>query len=160
MLEEFETLAQQLGLKCRANGLVLATAESCTGGLVSGAITMVPGSSQWFDRGFVTYSNHAKQSLLGVSDQILSQYGAVSEETAAAMVEGALLHSKANLSLAITGVAGPDGGTPDKPGGTVCFAWGFADRPTQVKRTYFPGGRSQIRSESVKYSIENLLFML
>src|SRR5476649_543859 len=117
------TLATLLGARLRAKGLMLTTAESCTGGWVAQAVTAIAGSSDWFERGFVTYSNAAKQEMLGVSGGTLLTHGAVSEQTAREMVTGALAHSKAQIGLAITGVAGPTGCSPEKPVGMVCFAW-------------------------------------
>src|ERR1035437_4219013 len=116
------TLATLVGAKLRAKGLMLTTAESCTGGWVAQAVTAIAGSSAWFERGFVTYSDAAKQEMLGVSARTLAAHGAVSEQTARKMAIGALAHSHAQVALAITGIAGPDGGSAEKPVGTVCFA--------------------------------------
>jgi nicotinamide-nucleotide amidase len=121
-------LSAAIGDTCRARSLTIATAESCTGGWASQVITHTPGSSAWFDRGFVTYTNAAKTAMLGVLEDTLTNFGAVSEETAAAMASGALLHSGANIALAITGIAGPTGGSAEKPVGTVCFAWCLKDQ--------------------------------
>jgi nicotinamide-nucleotide amidase len=118
-----ETLAADLGRRLLARGWRVTTAESCTGGLVAGAITAIAGSSDWFDRGFVTYSNAAKRELLGVPEAVLAAHGAVSEPCAVAMAEGALVRSGAMLAVAVTGIAGPSGGSEEKPVGTVCFAW-------------------------------------
>lgn len=118
-----DQLAIQAGIALADKSLMLATAESCTGGLVAAAITDVSGSSGWFERGFVTYSNEAKSTMLGVPAKLIRDHGAVSEEVARAMAEGALLNSRAQVSLSITGVAGPNGGTPEKPVGMVCFGW-------------------------------------
>jgi len=119
------TLATLVGARLKAKGLKLATAESCTGGWVAQAVTSVSGSSEWFDRGFVTYSNQAKCEMLGVRPETLAAHGAVSEPTAREMAAGALEHSVAGVSVAVTGVAGPTGGSPQKPVGMVCFAWAF-----------------------------------
>jgi nicotinamide-nucleotide amidase len=130
----------------------LTTAESCTGGLVAAACTELSGSSAWFERGFVTYSNAAKTELLGVSAALIEAHGAVSEPVARAMAEGALRHSAAQVSVAITGVAGPTGGSADKPVGTVCFAWAM---PTGVfsERVHFGGDRSCIRQAAVWHAL-------
>jgi nicotinamide-nucleotide amidase len=134
----------------------LATAESCTGGLVAAACTELSGSSAWFERGFVTYSNAAKTELLGVSAALIEAHGAVSEAVARGMAEGALRHSLAQVSVAITGVAGPTGGSADKPVGTVCFAWAV---PTGVfsERVHFGGERSDIRRTAVQHALQGLL---
>jgi len=123
------TLATELGALLKAHGYMLALAESCTGGMVAEVITSVAGSSAWFDRGFVTYSNQAKIDMLGVSEQTLENLGAVSEQVAVEMAFGALKHSQAHIAGSITGIAGPDGGTADKPVGTVCFAWAETNKP-------------------------------
>ena len=120
-----DMLAAQVGGALKAHGLMLATAESCTGGGVAQAVTAIAGSSAWFERGFVTYSNQSKQQMLGVTEATLIGHGAVSEATVRAMVAGALQHGAAQVALAVSGIAGPDGGTPDKPVGTVWFAWGI-----------------------------------
>lgn len=134
-----------------------AVAESCTGGLISAAITAYPGSSAWFDCGFVTYSNHAKHLLLGVQQQTLDRFGAVSKETAQAMAEGALQHSQADLSVAVTGIAGPSGGSPNKPVGTIWFAWARKHHPTQITRHHIQGSRTDIRQQAVIIALEGLL---
>ena len=140
----------------RERALMLATAESCTGGMVASALTDISGSSTWFERGFVTYSNDAKMQMLGVPDSLLRKYGAVSEEVARAMAEGALLNSRAHLALSITGVAGPGGGTPDKPVGMVCFGWTnrIDTRTTTLK---FKGDRNQVRTQAAEYALQELL---
>ncbi|MDR3323298.1 MAG: CinA family protein, partial [Zoogloeaceae bacterium] len=122
--EILATLARRIGETLRAGGKMLATAESCTGGGVAHVLTALPGASEWFERGFVAYSNAAKMEMLGVRAAVLAQWGAVSEATAQEMAQGALRHSRAHWSLAITGIAGPGGGTPEQPVGTVCLAWG------------------------------------
>ncbi|MEP6943954.1 MAG: CinA family protein [Betaproteobacteria bacterium] len=149
-------LADRLGRVALARGIMLAAAESCTGGMVAGALTAVPGSSQWFERGFVTYSNEAKAEMLGVSLATLERGGAVSVETASEMAVGALQGSRADWSVAVTGVAGPDGGTAQKPVGTVCFAWaGPAGLTTE--RTLLGGSRAEVREESVRRALQGLL---
>ena len=139
---------------------MLATAESCTGGWVAKVITQVSGSSQWFDRGFVTYSNIAKQEMLAVSAETLQQHGAVSEATVREMAVGALRHSHAQVALAISGIAGPGGGTADKPVGMVCFAWATADGPVRAATHRFQGNRDSIRRQAVLTALEGLLQQL
>jgi len=142
------------------HGLMLATAESCTGGGVAQALTSVSGSSSWFERGFVTYSNRAKEEMLGVADQLLLQYGAVSEQTVRAMAEGALHHSHAQISLAISGIAGPGGGVLDKPVGTVWLAWAVLGRKTRCRCEHFSGNREQVRAQAVTASLQGVLDIL
>ena len=141
----------------KRQGLMLATAESCTGGWVAQVITSVAGSSEWFERGFVAYTNLAKREMLGVSTTTLSRYGAVSEQCARAMAEGALTHSHAQVALAITGIAGPSGGTPEKPVGTVCFAWVVKKRDTLSRKLVFTGDREAVRRQAVVTSFQGLL---
>ena len=151
--ERILTLADALGKALAARGWRTATAESCTGGLVAGAITAIAGSSAWFDRGFVTYTNEAKSELLGVPAALIAREGAVSEVVARAMADGALARSRADLVVAVTGIAGPGGGSVAKPVGTVCFAWGrrggaveaVTHRSTATGRRY-GRGRSPWRS--------------
>ncbi len=151
-------LAEQVGGCLRAHGWSLVTAESCTGGWVSKVITDVAGSSVWFERGFVTYTNVAKHEQLGVPDSILREYGAVSEATVQAMAQGALVHSHAQVSLAITGIAGPGGGSPLKPVGTVWFAWGgSAGQGIHTLQHLFQGGRESIRRQAVATALTGLL---
>jgi nicotinamide-nucleotide amidase len=140
----------------RARGLLCATAESCTGGLVAAALTAVAGSSDVFDRGFVTYSNAAKRELLGVDDKLLIAYGAVSEPVARAMAEGALAHSAAQLAVAVTGVAGPGGGTAEKPVGMVCFGFAMQGKPTAVETLHFPGDRAAVRASATIRALAGL----
>jgi nicotinamide-nucleotide amidase len=155
---DHEALAAELGSLLLAGGLRVATAESCTGGLLAGAITSIAGSSEWFDRGFVTYSNDAKTELLGVARTLIEAYGAVSEPVAAAMAAGALAQSRADLAVAITGIAGPGGGTPAKPVGTVCFAWGRrGDGPPSVRTERLAGDRAAVREASVRIALEGLI---
>jgi nicotinamide-nucleotide amidase len=142
---------------CRLHGLKVATAESCTGGLVSGALTEIPGSSDVVDRGFVTYSNAAKQTMLGVSAAILERHGAVSRETADAMAAGALAMSKADLAVAITGIAGPGGGSAEKPVGLVHFAAATRDgRRVRREKRYGDVGRSTVRMQAVAEALAML----
>ncbi|HWS13585.1 MAG TPA: nicotinamide-nucleotide amidase [Rhodocyclaceae bacterium] len=154
---ELEVLARSCGEALKRRGLVLASAESCTGGWVAAAITTIAGSSEWFDRGFVTYSNQAKQDMLGVTPGTLERFGAVSEQTAREMVEGALAHSRADVALAITGIAGPGGGSPAKPVGTVCFAWAIAGQETRTATRHFAGDRTAVRRQSVEFALRTLL---
>jgi nicotinamide-nucleotide amidase len=149
-------LCQRLASLLRSKGWMLATAESCTGGLISAACTDLAGSSQWFDRGFVTYSNAAKADLLSIPAELITQHGAVSEAVALAMAKGAYKHSEATVSVAVTGIAGPDGGTPEKPVGTVWLAWcicGVVD----AERQQFRGDRQAIREATVLHAVTGLL---
>ncbi len=157
MISELEKLAEQVGLQLIERGEMLATAESCTGGWVAQVLTAIAGSSAWFDRGFVTYSNAAKVDMLGVPETTLARHGAVSEATARAMAQGALVHSQAHWALAITGIAGPTGGTPEKPVGTVCFAWAWRDGGCEAQTGHFPGGRSDVRECAVRHALMGLL---
>lgn len=147
--ETLRELVAELLAACRQRKLKLATAESCTGGLVAAALTAVAGSSAVFERGFVTYSNEAKTEILGVSETLLAQHGAVSEAVAKAMAEGAIAHSRADIAVAITGVAGPDGGTKAKPVGLVHFATARRDGQTFAEKRIFPGDRDAIRLAAV-----------
>ena len=153
-------LAQLAGEKLKAQSTMLATAESCTGGWVAQAVTAIAGSSDWFDRGFVSYSNVAKQEMLGVSAGTLAKHGAVSEQTAREMAAGALAHSRAQVALAITGVAGPGGGSPDKPVGMVCFAWARKGAETVAQTRQFEGDRESVRRQSVRAALRGLLDLL
>ncbi len=147
-------LADHFLKACQRSGILAATAESCTGGLIIAAMTDIPGSSSMVDRGFVTYSNEAKMEMLGVSEQTLRDYGAVSAETAAEMAEGALAHSRAGVALAVTGIAGPDGGSAEKPVGLVWFGLAMTDRPVHVEKRIFDNhGRDFIRRETVKHAL-------
>jgi len=154
------TLSARVGEALRLRGWRLATAESCTGGAVAAAITDIAGSSQWFDRGFVTYSNQAKREMLGVRAQTLDSVGAVSEDTVREMVAGALARSSAQVALAISGIAGPGGGTPDKPVGTVCFAWATAGGVTRVRTEHLSGDRAAVRAASVVVALQGVLDVL
>jgi nicotinamide-nucleotide amidase len=154
---ELIELARRLGEVLKARQLFVATAESCTGGWVGRVITAVPGSSHWYDRGFITYTNQSKQDMLGVSAETLELLGAVSEETVQEMAEGALAHSQARLSVAISGIAGPSGGTPDKPVGTVCLAWAGGDKAMTSMTCHFAGDREQVRYQAVQTALEGLI---
>ena len=155
-LIELEYLATELGARLQQQGLYLVTAESCTGGLLAEAVTAIAGSSVWFDRGFVTYSNAAKQEILGVHHETLTKYGAVSEQTALEMVKGALAHSQAQVGVSITGIAGPSGGTSNKPVGTVWIAYAFPNN-TYAQHNYFTGDRTGIRKQAVITALQRLL---
>lgn len=149
-------LSRKTGKALKVKGQTLATAESCTGGWVAQAITSIAGSSEWFERGYVTYSNAAKREALGVAKKTLARYGAVSEPTAREMARGALKKSRAGIALAVTGIAGPGGGLPGKPVGTVCFAWARGRRMrSETKR--FRGGRSRVRRQSVVHALRGVL---
>lgn len=151
------TLASELGAALKAHGLMLAMAESCTGGMVAQAITSIAGSSTWFERGFITYSNAAKIEMLGVSGKTLEQFGAVSEQTAFEMAAGALKNSHAQIAGSITGIAGPDGGTLEKPVGMVCFAWAAPGETTSTATKQFQGNREEIRQQSVIFMMTELI---
>lgn len=153
-------LAEQVGEALQAQGLMLATAESCTGGWVAQAVTAVPGSSQWFERGFVTYTYISKREMLGVSQQTLGTHGAVSEQTVREMVTGALANSHAQIAVAVSGTAGPSGGTAEKPVGTVCFAWGVKNGEPKSATRYFPGDREAVRRGSVEFALNGVLGLL
>ena len=155
-MSDIPALATALGDALRARGWTVATAESCTGGLVAGAITEVAGSSEWFDRGFVTYSNDAKVALLGVPPALIDQYGAVSEQVARAMVEGALAHSRADAAVAITGIAGPGGATPGKPVGMVCIALVQRGHAATAHTHRYAGTRADVRAASVRDALLGL----
>ena len=152
-----EALAAQLGALLLGEQQRLVTAESCTGGWVAQCLTAIAGSSEWFDRGFVTYSNEAKLEMLGVPPDTLAEHGAVSQPVAAAMAEGALRHSRADWAVAITGIAGPTGGSVEKPVGTVCFAWVCRDGRVAAETCHFAGNRETVRAQSVAYALAVLL---
>ena len=153
------TLTEALAAKLQARGYQLATAESCTGGLIAATCTSLSGSSLWFERGWVTYSNQAKTTELGVDSELILQHGAVSEAVARAMASGALQHANAQVSVAVTGVAGPTGGSPDKPVGTVWLAWGLPQGVVSERRV-FSGDRDAVRQATVLYALERLLALL
>jgi nicotinamide-nucleotide amidase len=155
-----ERLAKSLGERLRAANASLVTAESCTGGWAAQVVTSVAGSSGWFERGFVTYSNAAKQELLGVRAETLQRHGAVSEETAREMALGALAHSRGTVAVSVTGVAGPGGGSPDKPVGMVCFAWADAKGRIRSETARFGGDRESVRRQSVIHALEGVLAAL
>jgi nicotinamide-nucleotide amidase len=154
-----DTLAQQVGVALKAQGMTLVTAESCTGGGIAQAITAVSGSSAWFDRGFVTYSNESKEEMLAVSPETLEQHGAVSEETVREMADGALQYSRAQVAVSVSGIAGPTGGTPEKPVGTVWFAW-MSRGEVQTACHHLSGDRASIRAQSVRIALQGVLKLL
>jgi len=152
-------LAETLGRELAATGQVLATAESCTGGWISKVVTEIPGSSEWFGSGYVTYANASKTRMLGVPATLLATHGAVSAEVAAAMAEGALAAARADIAVAVSGIAGPGGGTPEKPVGTVCFAWA-TPAGTRTLCKHFDGDRDAVRRQTVAEALEGLLAVL
>lgn len=153
-------LAEQVGQMLKARGLMLATAESCTGGWIAEAVTMVAGSSDWFERGFVTYTYISKREMLGVSDATLGSHGAVSEQTVREMVQGALARSHAQVAVAVSGTAGPGGGTPEKPVGTVCLAWAIRDGGLCSETQHMAGDREAVRKQSVEHALKGVLRLL
>ena len=155
--DELLALARELGDKLLARGWMLATAESCTGGWVGELVTSLAGSSSWYERGFITYSNAAKIEMLGVPPALIEAHGAVSEETAMAMAAGALAHSHAQATLAISGIAGPGGGTPQKPVGLVCYGWALADGTLLSSTCRLDGDREEIRSRAVAAALRGLI---
>jgi nicotinamide-nucleotide amidase len=157
---ELIALSAAIGAACRQRRLSLVTAESCTGGWAAQVITHTAGSSGWFERGFVTYSNEAKIEMLGVRPETLQRLGAVSPETAAEMAAGALKNSKALFSLSITGIAGPTGGSPGKPVGTVCFAWCRTGESPKTETVVFAGDREAVRRQAVIHALHGLLLRL
>lgn len=152
-------ICQSLAERLTESGLKLATAESCTGGMIAAACTDLPGSSAWFDRGFITYSNAAKTELLAVEERMLRRAGAVCEGVARAMVLGALSHSQAQVAISVTGVAGPTGGSPAKPVGTVWFGFAVPGQVITEKR-HFAGDRAQVRTATVRHALKRLLELL
>jgi len=155
--KKIAVLAGEVAALLTEQKLTLAVAESCTGGGLCQALTDIPGSSNWFDRGFISYSNQAKIDMLKVSPALLEQNGAVSFEAARAMVEGVHEHSQAELAIAITGIAGPDGGTAEKPVGTVFFGIGQKGQAVKIDKRRFKGGREEVRARSVEFVLKALL---
>lgn len=158
--EDVTELARTLGRLAKRRRVVVATAESCTGGGVATAITRISGSAKWFDRGFVTYSNDAKREMLGVRRATLERHGAVSEAVAREMARGALERSPADIAVAVTGIAGPTGGSKAKPVGTVWFAWASSDGLVQARHFRFPGNRVQVRLAAVYVALQGLADLL
>ncbi|MBK1630750.1 damage-inducible protein CinA [Thiohalocapsa halophila] len=159
MTPDLNALAAQLGRRLADAGLMLATAESCTGGWIAKCVTDIAGSSAWLDRGFVTYSNAAKQDMLGVAAATLAEHGAVSEPVVRAMAAGAVAHSAAQVAVAVSGVAGPDGGSADKPVGTVCFGFALPDG-VSTETLHFDGDRDAVRRQSVAHALTRLIGLL
>jgi len=155
-MNSVEQLSQQLGELLLKHKQILVTAESCTGGGVANAITEIAGSSAWFDRAFVTYSNEAKQEMIGVEGQTLAEFGAVSEPVVIQMVQGALKNSNATIGVSISGIAGPTGGSEEKPVGTVCFAWADKSEWLKVETQHFTGDRSAVRTQAVIHALETI----
>jgi nicotinamide-nucleotide amidase len=160
MEEDLYRLAVRVGRVLKRRELMIATAESCTGGWIAQAITMVPGSSAWFDRGFVTYTNVSKQEMLGVKPGSLAKHGAVSEQVVREMAQGALANSQARISIAVSGVAGPGGGTADKPVGTVCLAWSQRGKAVTVETRRFRGDRDAVRKRCVQHALRGVLKLI
>lgn len=156
LLREIDRLAMETGALLKKTGVTLVTAESCTGGWIAQAVTSVAGSSAWFDRGFVTYSNEAKTEMLGVPAALIAQYGAVSEAVVKEMALGAVKNSRAHLSVAVSGVAGPDGGTREKPVGTVWFAWGQKRGYAEAEVHRLTGDRVTVRARAVALALDGL----
>ena len=156
MVNKTTVLAKKVGNCLKKRKITLAVAESCTGGLLAAAITEIPGSSIYFECGFVVYSNEAKHKLLGVKNKTLKKFGAVSEETAKEMALGAIKYGYAKIAVAITGIAGPKGDTKDKPVGTVCFGFAWSKAPIKTVTKHFKGNRSLIREQAVQYALEAL----
>jgi nicotinamide-nucleotide amidase len=160
MDKQMEALARKVGERLAGLGLSMAVAESCTGGWICKAMTDIPGSSGCFDRGFITYSNEAKQEMLGVSEATLLAHGAVSEATVREMVQGALENSRASVAVAISGIAGPGGGTAEKPVGTVWLAWQRAGGEVRSRQERIDGDREQVRYRAVIIALEGILELL
>ena len=155
--EQIERVARRLGDAALAKGVMIATAESCTAGGIAYAITEVPGSSAWFDRGFVTYTNASKEALLGVKPETLTANGAVSLAVVEEMTQGALAHSDAQLAVAVSGIAGPGGAVAGKPVGTVCLAWQWRGEDAQSHYEYFSGDRKAVREQTILFALNGLL---
>ncbi len=158
--EELHGLAVELGEKLRARGWMLATAESCTGGWIGEVLTAIPGSSAFYERGFITYANAAKIELLGVPPETLDAYGAVSEETARAMAQGALVRSPVHAALSVSGIAGPGGGTREKPVGMVCYGWALNDGTLMSSTCRLDGNREEIRSRAVAAALRGMIELI
>ncbi len=158
--QDLTQLAREIGESLSARELQLATAESCTGGWLAQCCTDIAGASAWFERGWVTYSNQAKQDCLGVAERTLETQGAVSQTTAIEMAEGALSQSNADISVAISGIAGPDGGSMDKPVGTIWFAWAMSHRTTLVQHQLLSGNRQSIRAQAVALALHGIQIAL
>jgi nicotinamide-nucleotide amidase len=155
--DRLEALARELGSLLAARGLQLATAESCTGGLIATLVTEIPGSSQWLECGVVSYSNRAKQALLGVPAELIAEHGAVSAAVVLAMTEGLMRRAPVDCALAVSGVAGPGGGTPDKPVGTVWIAWAIKGAASSASRLQLPGNRRAVRLQAAEHALDGLV---
>ena len=153
-------LAEQVGSELKRRNLMLVTAESCTGGWIAEAVTMVPGSSDWFERGFVAYTYISKREVLGVKEDTLEKHGAVSEQVVREMAQGALAHSHAQVAVAVSGIAGPAGGIPGKPVGTVCFAWSSKEGAPHSETKLCSGDRESVRRQSVEHALRGVLALL
>tara|TARA_B100000686_G_scaffold282636_1_gene305158 strand:+ start:3851 stop:4414 length:564 start_codon:yes stop_codon:yes gene_type:complete len=158
--ETLYNLAKRVGLALTQQGLVLVSAESCTGGWLGQIVTSIPGSSAWYQNGFITYTAKSKQELLGISTKTIKKYGEVSEETAREMAHGAAIRSRAQAAVSITGIAGPGGGTMNKPVGMVCFAWEIKDNHTQSATRHFSGDRKAVRQQAVAVAMQGLIDLL
>ena len=159
-LNNLENLSAELGALLQKKNMFFTSAESCTGGLLSQSIVSVPGSSGWFGCSFVTYSNISKHKILGVSKDSLKRFGAVSEEVVTEMVDGAVAKSRADLGVAISGIAGPGGGSPDRPVGTVCIAWKLKDKQAIRSTFLFEGNRNEVRYKTVVKSLEEAIELI
>tara|TARA_X000001036_G_scaffold90025_1_gene82405 strand:+ start:25 stop:513 length:489 start_codon:yes stop_codon:yes gene_type:complete len=159
-LNNLENLSAELGALLQKKNMFFTSAESCTGGLLSQSIVSVPGSSGWFGCSFVTYSNISKHKILGVSKDSLKRFGAVSEEVVTEMVDGAVAESRADLGVAISGIAGPGGGSPDRPVGTVCIAWKLKDKQAIRSTFLFEGNRNEVRHKTVVKSLEEAIELI
>jgi len=157
---DIDDIIATLGKTLLAKGWRLSTAESCTGGLVSASITALAGSSEWFERGYITYSNQAKSEDIDVSQNLIEEYGAVSDQVARAMALGAKQNSGSDIALSITGIAGPTGGSSEKPVGTVCFAWVLANDQMISETKHFEGNRQQVRQQACDFSLRKLLSLV
>jgi nicotinamide-nucleotide amidase len=158
--DDITELARKVGRACKRRKVEIVTAESCTGGGLAAAITRISGSAKWYERGFVTYANDAKKDLLGVSQRTLKRHGAVSEEVAREMAVGALANSRADVSVSVTGIAGPTGAVPGKPVGTVWLCWAARSGPVQSRRFLFKGGRVEVRMQTVAMALQGVLDLL
>jgi nicotinamide-nucleotide amidase len=158
--DDVTLMAQEMGKVARRHGIFVATAESCTGGGIAAAITRIPGSAKWFDRGFVTYHNLAKHQMLGVRQETLHKHGAVSEEVAREMAAGALRRSQATVTVAVTGIAGPGGGTRAKPVGTVWFAWAAKNNAVQSRMFRFRGDRFEVQRQTIAMALQGIIDLL
>ena len=159
-MDEISDQVELLARQCLERQVRIATAESCTGGWIAKSCTDLAGSSEWFERGFVTYSNEAKQDMLGISKATISDFGAVSEQTVSAMAKGTLINSQADWAIAISGVAGPGGGSKINPVGSVWFAWMNANQDLHTSKKQFSGDREAVRKQSVDYALEELIKLL